>query len=166
MNHPITIRDFSAKTAQGDTIQLGKYFGDVLLIVNTATECGLATQFQALQQIHERYSSAGFSVLGFPYNQFGAQEPKDDEDVLKVCRDELNLTFPIFAKVNVKGKDAHPLFKWLVSETSGILGSQIKWNFAKFLVDRNGRVVKRYAPTTKPEEIVSDIERLIASSQY
>lgn len=142
------------------------YYGQVLLVVNTATKCGLATQFKALQQIHERYEDSGFTVLGFPSNQFGEQEPGDDLEVLRTCREELNVTFPIFAKVNVNGDDAHPLFKWLVSETKGLLSSKIKWNFTKFLVDRNGRVVKRFSPTTKPEQIVSDIERLIAASQY
>lgn len=161
-----TIRDFSALTPTGEEVRLGKYYGEVILIVNTATKCGLSTQFPALQQIYSRYKDSGFTILGFPCNQFGEQEPDDDLQILQTCRDELNLTFPIFAKVDVNGPNAHPLFQWLTQETKGILGSSIKWNFAKFLVDRNGRVVRRFAPSSKPEHLVPDIERLIAMSRY
>ena len=165
-SHPLTIRNFSARTVDGDEVDLGDYFGQVLLIVNTATECGLANQFRALQQIHARYHDAGFSVLAFPCNQFGNQEPGTNAEILKTCREQLQLTFPIFAKIDVNGSEAHPLFRWLVEETSGELKSKIKWNFTKFLVDRNGRVIARVDATTKPEQMVTYIERLIAASQY
>lgn len=164
--HPLTLRDFRARTSEGTLVNLGHYHGQVVLVVNTATKCGLAHQFTALQQLYERYADAGFAILAFPCNQFGEQEPGTDAEVLEVCRKRLNLTFPIMEKTDVNGAHAAALFQWLRQETGGILGDAIKWNFTKFLIDRSGRVVRRFAPTTPPELIVPDIERLLAGSRY
>lgn len=158
------LADFSVRLPDGSEENLGRYADKVVLVVNTATKCGLAGQFRAMQQLYERYSDSGFVVLAFPCGQFGDQELNDDEDILHECRSRWHLTFPIFARVNVNGADAHPLFLWLRRQTGGILGDAIKWNFTKFLIDRRGMVQARYAPTTKPEFIVADIERELAAS--
>lgn len=162
----LTLRDFKARLSDGAEVNLGQYHGRVVLIVNTATNCGLARQFTSLQQLYDRYREAGFTILAFPCNQFGDQEPGDNSEILETCRDKLHLTFPIMEKIEVNGTGAAPVFEWLRQETGGILGDAIKWNFTKFLVDRSGRVVRRFAPTTQPDLIVADIERLLAASSY
>ncbi|MDO5729558.1 MAG: glutathione peroxidase [Actinomycetaceae bacterium] len=162
----LTLRDFTASLSDGTQVNLGQFHGRVVLIVNTATNCGLAQQFVRLQQLYDRYRDAGFTILAFPCNQFGEQEPGDNSEILEICRDKLNLTFPIMEKVDVNGEQSAPVFEWLRQETGGILGDAIKWNFTKFLVNRSGQVVRRFAPTTQPDLIVADIERLLAASSY
>lgn len=158
------LTDFCAQLPDGSEECLDRYAGQVVLVVNTATNCGLSGQFRALQQLYERYADAGFIILAFPCSQFGNQELDDDQLTVDECRSRWQLTFPIYGRVNVNGTDAHPLFQWLRKQTGGILGDAIKWNFTKFLVDRRGAVQGRYAPTTKPEFIVCDIERELAAS--
>lgn len=148
--------------ADGSTGDLSAHAGQVLLIVNTASKCGFTPQYEGLEALHRRYADRGFAVLGFPCNQFGAQEPGDADEIATFCRLTYDVTFPMFAKVDVNGPDAAPLFRHLKHEAKGLLGSEaIKWNFTKFLVDRDGKVVARYAPTTKPEALDQDIERLL-----
>lgn len=157
-----TVYDFSATSLSGDEIPLKQYAGKVLLIVNTASKCGFTPQYSGLEALQEKYAARGFEVLGFPCNQFAGQEPGNAEEIKNFCSLNYNLTFPLFAKVAVNGQEAHPLFRFLKSAKRGLLGSQsIKWNFTKFLVDRNGTVVERYGPTTKPEAIQSRIESLL-----
>ncbi len=156
------ITDFTVKAADGSDASLEAYRGKVLLIVNTASKCGFTPQYEGLEALHRDYAARGFEVLGFPCNQFGAQEPGDAAEIATVCSTIYDVTFPVFAKVDVNGKDAAPLFEALKAEAPGLLGSKgIKWNFTKFLVDREGRVVDRYAPTTKPEDLRGDIEALL-----
>ncbi|MBR0551234.1 glutathione peroxidase [Stakelama marina] len=150
------------QTADGEERDLSEHAGKVLLIVNTASQCGFTPQYAGLEKLHRDYADRGFSVLAFPCNQFGGQEPGDAEEIANFCSTTYDVTFPVFAKVDVNGDDAAPLFRRLKREAKGVLGSQsIKWNFTKFLVDREGRVVDRYAPTTKPEDIAADIEKLL-----
>jgi glutathione peroxidase len=157
-----TVYDFSAKTIDGKNKKLSAYKGKVLLIVNTASQCGFTPQYAGLQKLHEKYGKQGFAVLGFPCNQFGAQEPGGEHEIAQFCETSFGVTFPLFAKVDVNGESAHPLFKHLKAAAPGIMGSEaIKWNFTKFLVDRDGRVVKRYAPNTDPAAIAPDIEALL-----
>jgi glutathione peroxidase len=157
-----TVYDFSATSLSGDEIPLKQYAGKVLLIVNTASKCGFTPQYSGLEALQEKYAARGFEVLGFPCNQFAGQEPGNAEEIKNFCSLNYNVTFPLFAKVAVNGQEAHPLFRFLKSAKRGLLGSQsIKWNFTKFLVDRNGTVVERYGPTTKPEAIQSRIESLL-----
>lgn len=157
-----TVYDFSATSLSGDEIPLKQYAGKVLLIVNTASKCGFTPQYSGLEALQEKYGARGFEVLGFPCNQFAGQEPGNAEEIKNFCSLNYNVTFPLFAKVAVNGQEAHPLFRFLKSAKRGLLGSQsIKWNFTKFLVDRNGTVVERYGPTTKPEAIQSRIESLL-----
>lgn len=157
-----TVYDFSATSLAGDEIPLKQYAGKVLLIVNTASKCGFTPQYSGLEALQEKYGARGFEVLGFPCNQFAGQEPGNAEEIKNFCSLNYNVTFPLFAKVAVNGQEAHPLFRFLKSAKRGLLGSQsIKWNFTKFLVDRNGTVVERYGPTTKPEAIQSRIESLL-----
>jgi glutathione peroxidase len=152
---PVTLAD-------GSAADLSAYAGKVLLIVNTASKCGFTPQYEGLEALHRQYGSRGFEVLAFPCNQFGAQEPGDAAEIANFCSLTYAVTFPVFAKVDVNGDAAAPLFRYLKKEAPGLLGSQaIKWNFTKFLVDRSGKVVSRYAPTTKPEELASDIEALL-----
>jgi glutathione peroxidase len=156
------ITDFTVKAADGSDASLEAYRGKVLLIVNTASKCGFTPQYEGLEALHRDYAARGFEVLGFPCNQFGAQEPGDAAEIATFCSTTYDVTFPVFAKVDVNGKDAAPLFEALKAEAPGLLGSKgIKWNFTKFLVDREGRVVDRYAPTTKPEDLRGDIEKLL-----
>ncbi|MDF2494054.1 glutathione peroxidase [Sphingomonas sp.] len=156
------ITDFEVKTADGATASLADYRGKVLLIVNTASKCGFTLQYEGLETLHRDYGERGFEVLGFPCNQFGAQEPGDAAEIANFCSLTYDVTFPVFAKVEVNGPNADPLFERLKAEAPGVLGSKaIKWNFTKFLVDREGAVVHRYAPTTKPEDIRKDIEKLL-----
>ena len=160
-----TVHDFSCKTATGEQKSLAEYKGKVMLIVNTASKCGLTPQFEGLEQLHEKYADKGLAVLGFPCNQFGHQDPGTDAEILGFCQMKYDVKFQMFSKVEVNGKDAHPLFQHLKKEAPGLLGSEgIKWNFTKFLVDRDGNVVERYAPTTEPKEIAADIERLLGEA--
>jgi glutathione peroxidase len=156
---------FSARALGGETIGLERYRDKVLLIVNTASECGFTPQYAGLQKLHEHYAARGFEVLGFPCNQFGKQEPGDAAQIGSFCEKNYGVTFPMFDKIDVNGPNAHPLYRYLTGEAPGLLGllgfEAIKWNFTKFLVDRKGGIVKRYAPMTKPEAIEKDIEALL-----
>ncbi len=157
-----TVHDFTATTIDGTQLPLERFRGKVLLIVNTASQCGLTPQYSDLEAMYRRLEPQGFEVLGFPCNQFGAQEPGSEGEIAKFCETQYGVTFPMFAKVDVNGDDAHPLFAWLRKAAPGLLGSEtIKWNFTKFLVDRDGRVVERFAPTTTPDDIVPAIEKLL-----
>ena len=154
--------DFSATAIDGRSIDLSAYKGKVLLIVNTASKCGFTPQYKGLQKMFEQYADRGLEVLGFPCDQFGHQEPGNEADINSFCEINFGVSFPLFAKIDVNGKDAHPLFAHLKSEAPGLLGSEgIKWNFTKFLIDREGKVVSRYAPATSPESIAKDIEALL-----
>ena len=158
-----SVHDFTAKSLSGEDVPLADYRGKVLLIVNTASKCGFTPQYAGLEKLHEELSPRGFAVLGFPCNQFGQQEPGDAQEIQKFCSLSYNVTFPMFAKIDVNGANAHPLYEFLKSEKSGLLGIEaIKWNFSKFLVDQEGRVVERYAPTTTPASLKGDIEALLA----
>jgi glutathione peroxidase len=155
------ISDFSADALSGEAVALNRFQGQVLLIVNTASACGFTPQYRGLEALQAEFGPRGFSVLGFPCNQFGAQEPGDASAIESFCEANYAVTFPMFAKIDVNGAQAHPLYNFLKSEKSGLLGSAIKWNFTKFLVDRAGRVVERFAPTTKPESLRDRIEALL-----
>lgn len=158
----MSIYDFKAKALDGKEIALNQYKGDVVLIVNTASECGFTPQYQGLEELHKKFSPKGLRVLGFPCNQFGGQEPGDSTKIANFCHKNYGVDFQMFEKVDVNGKDAHPLYKYLTGEAPGVLGSEgIKWNFTKFLVDRNGKVIKRFAPNVKPEDLSGDIEKLL-----
>ncbi|MEN9789434.1 MAG: hypothetical protein RLZZ36_1592 [Pseudomonadota bacterium] len=153
------IHDFSARTIEGAEQSLAAYRGKVLLIVNVASRCGFTPQYTGLEALQRKYADRGFAVLGFPCDQFGAQEPGDENEIKNFCRLNYDVTFPMFAKIEVNGAGAHPLYSHLKSSAKGLLGSEsIKWNFTKFLVDRSGKVLKRYAPQDKPEAIAADIE--------
>lgn len=157
-----SIYDFSATAIGGEEVSLRTYEGKVLLIVNTASQCGFTPQYQGLQALYNQYQDRGLVVLGFPCNQFGQQEPGGANEIKSFCETRFGVTFPLFQKVEVNGDNAHPLFKFLTQAAPGIFGTQgIKWNFTKFLVDRQGRVLKRYPSTAKPEEIAKDIADLI-----
>ena len=158
----MTVHDFTVKTADGGERSLREFEGDVLLIVNTATKCGLAPQFEGLENLYQTYKERGFTVIGFPSNQFANQEPGTDEEVQQICRMNFGVTFPLMAKIDVNGKNEDPVYTFLKQEQGGFLGDAIKWNFTKFLVDREGNVVKRYEPTKEPAEIAEDIEALLA----
>ncbi|WP_394647597.1 glutathione peroxidase [uncultured Sphingomonas sp.] len=156
------IADLTVKGADGATLSLDRWRGQVLLIVNTASKCGFTPQYEGLEALHRRFAERGFAVLAFPCNQFGAQEPGDAAEIANFCSLTYDVTFPVFAKIDVNGPDADPLFERLKAEAPGVLGTKaVKWNFTKFLVDRAGQVVRRYAPTTKPEDLVRDIEALL-----
>jgi glutathione peroxidase len=157
-----TVMDFSATLSNGNEVALGDYAGKVLLIVNTASKCGFTPQYTGLESLHKTYSANGFSVLAFPCNQFGGQEPGTEQEIESFCDLNYQTSFPLFSKIEVNGASSHPLFTHLKSEAPGVLGSKrIKWNFTKFLVNQQGQVVKRYAPSTKPEAIAEDIEALL-----
>ena len=158
-----SLQDFSATGIDGSDVDLSDYAGQVVLVVNTASQCGFTPQYQGLQALHDRYGDQGFTVLGFPCDQFGNQEPGEDAEIAGFCERNFGVTFPLFSKVDVNGDDAHPVFDWLRSEKGGLLGSRIKWNFTKYLVGKDGKVIDRYAPTTKPEKISSDIEKALAA---
>ena len=153
--------DLSAKLPGGGEQPLVDYKGKVLLIVNTASKCGFTPQYEGLEELYRDYKDRGFEVLGFPCNQFGAQEPGNAEEIANFCSLTYDVTFPLMAKIDVNGSNADPIFKHLKDEQTGLLGSGIKWNFTKFLVDRNGKVVSRHAPTTKPEQLRKEIEELL-----
>jgi glutathione peroxidase len=158
----MSVYDFSAKTIRGEEQSLADYKGKVLLIVNTASKCGFTPQYKELQELYEQYRDRGFVVLGFPCNQFGHQEPGTEEEIEQFCQVNYGVTFPMFAKVDVNGENAHPLFQYLKEKAPGVLGTKaIKWNFTKFLVDRNGNVVARFASQTRPSELKSEIEKLL-----
>ncbi|MGE5470106.1 MAG: glutathione peroxidase [Bacteroidota bacterium] len=157
-----SVHDFKATLLNGEEISLDRYRGKVLLIVNTASACGFTPQYAGLEQLYRTMQADGLVVLGFPCNQFGAQEPGDAAAIGQFCQANFGVTFPIFAKIEVNGEQAHPLYVYLKHAAGGLLGTEaIKWNFTKFLVDRDGRVVGRYAPTTKPEDLADDIRRLL-----
>jgi glutathione peroxidase len=157
-----SVFDFETRRLDGASMPLAQFRGRVLLVVNTASECGFTPQYAGLQALHERYAARGFSVIGFPCNQFGAQEPGGPDEIATFCERNYAVTFPLAERIDVKGPDAHPLYRHLTAAAPGILGTEvIKWNFTKFLVDREGRVVARFAPTTKPEELASAIEALL-----
>jgi glutathione peroxidase len=157
-----SVHDFSARTIEGTERALEDFRGKVLLVVNTASQCGFTPQYTGLEALFRKYSARGFAVLGFPCDQFGHQEPGDEAEIRSFCSLKYDVTFPMFAKVEVNGAAAHPLFKHLKSSATGVLGTEgIKWNFTKFLVDREGHVVRRYAPTDKPESLEGDIEALL-----
>ena len=153
--------DFKVKTITGKEVELSKYQGKVVLVVNVASKCGLTPQYEQLQALHKKYGEQGLAILGFPCNQFGQQEPGDADEIEGQCLVNYGVSFPMFEKIDVNGKHAHPIYRWLKAALPGTLGGAIKWNFTKFLVDRNGRVVERYAPTTKPEALRADIEALL-----
>ncbi|BDG32303.1 glutathione peroxidase [Parageobacillus thermoglucosidasius] len=158
----MSIYEFTAKTIRGKEQSLADYKGKVLLIVNTASKCGFTPQYKELQELYEQYRERGLVVLSFPCNQFGNQEPGTEEEIERFCQVNYGVTFPIFAKVDVNGEQAHPLFRYLTEKAPGVFGTKaIKWNFTKFLIDRNGNVVARFAPQTKPSELKSEIEKLL-----
>ncbi len=156
-----TVYDFFVQLGNGKEKSLRDYKGKVLLIVNTASECGFTPQYQGLQELYERYKSKGFEVLAFPCDQFGHQEPGSDKQIQSFCQTNYGVTFPIFSKIDVNGRNADPLYTFLKSKQGGLLGDNIKWNFTKFLVDKNGEVVDRYSPQTTPVRIAPDIEKLL-----
>jgi glutathione peroxidase len=152
---------FTAKSLSGKDVSLGDFRGQVLLVVNTASKCGFTPQYEGLEKLHEELHPKGLTVLGFPCNQFGKQEPGNEDEIGQFCQVNYGVSFPMFAKIDVNGPDAHPLYRYLKHEKPGVLGGRIKWNFTKFLVDRAGKVVARYAPTTKPESLAQPIARLL-----
>jgi glutathione peroxidase len=154
-----TVYDFSAQSIDGAPVALSQYRGRVLLIVNTASACGFTPQFGGLEQLHQTYGARGLVVLGFPCNQFGGQDPGSNEQIGAFCQKNYGVSFPMMGKIEVNGADAHPLYRWLSAEAPGLLGSKaIKWNFTKFLVGKDGRVIRRYAPQDAPAKLASDIE--------
>lgn len=157
-----SVYDFSAEKLEGGEQSLSDYSGKVLLIVNTASKCGFTPQFDGLEQIYEQYKDQGFVVLGFPCNQFASQDPASNGEIGEFCQRNYGVTFPMFAKIDVNGGDAHPLYKYLSKEAKGILGTEaIKWNFTKFLVGRDGQVIDRFATATKPQDLKKDIEKAL-----
>lgn len=159
---PASIYDITATSIDGSPISLGTYKDKVLLIVNTASQCGFTPQYKGLQALYDRYANQGLVILGFPCNQFGQQEPGDSNQIQSFCETNFGVSFPLFQKIDVNGGNAHPLYRYLTKAVPGIFGTEgVKWNFTKFLVDRNGNVVKRYPPTTKPEDLAKDIEALL-----
>ncbi|RZI74056.1 MAG: glutathione peroxidase [Variovorax sp.] len=158
-----SIYDFHAISIDGKPVPLGEFRGKVLLIVNTASQCGFTPQFAGLEELHEKYGAQGLTVLGFPSNQFGAQDPGSNEEIGAFCTKNYGVSFPMMAKIDVNGSNAAPLYQWLVKEKPGLLGSTaIKWNFTKFLVGRDGTVLKRYAPLDTPASMARDIEKALA----
>ena len=157
-----TIADFTVTSNRGEEVDLSDKLGKVLLVVNTASKCGFTPQYDGLEKLYQDYADKGFEVLGFPCNQFGAQEPGNADEIAEFCKVNFGVTFPLMEKVDVNGDDASPLFDWMKGEAPGLMGSKaIKWNFTKFLVDREGNVVKRYAPQDTPARIAKDIEKLL-----
>ena len=159
-----SLGDFSARAIDGTETDLSQYEGQVVLVVNTASQCGFTGQYAGLQELHDSYADQGFTVLGFPCNQFGSQEPGDEAEIASFCERSFGVTFPMFAKVDVNGDEAHPLFEWLRNEKSGLMpGDAIKWNFTKFLIGKDGQVLKRFGPTTDPAKISGKIEDALAA---
>lgn len=153
--------DFSANKMNGQEIKMEKYKGKVVLVVNTASKCGLTPQFKELEELYKEYKDRGFEILGFPCNQFAKQDPGTNKEISEFCLINYGVSFTMFEKIDVNGENAHPLYKYLKSEAKGILNKEIKWNFAKFLIDSEGNVVKRYAPITTPLKLKGDIEKLL-----
>ena len=156
-----TLHDFSATSIKGEEVDLGQYKGKAVLVVNTASKCGFTPQYEGLEELYERYGDDGLVVLGFPCDQFGHQEPGTEDEIQDFCQLTYDVKFPMFAKIDVNGSDAHPLYQWLRTQKGGLLGDRIKWNFTKFLVDPDGNVVDRYASITTPAKIAPDIEKLL-----
>lgn len=157
-----TIADFTVTTNRGENLDLSTKKGKVLLVVNTASKCGFTPQYDGLEELYQGFKDKDFEVLGFPCNQFGAQEPGNADEIAEFCKVNFGVTFPLMAKIDVNGPDASPLFDWMKSEKRGVMGSKsIKWNFTKFLIDREGNVVKRYGPQDTPRSIAKDIEKLL-----
>ncbi len=158
-----TVYDFSARQIDGKDIALSEFKGKVILIVNTASKCGFTPQFGGLEELHKTYAGKGLAVLGFPCNQFGSQDPGSDSEIAGFCQVNYGVSFPMMGKIDVNGPEAHPLYKWLSTEAPGLLGSKaIKWNFTKFLIGKDGQVIKRYAPLDKPAGLAGDIEAALA----
>lgn len=155
------IYQFEAELLEGENKSFSDYEGKVLLIVNTASKCGFTPQFAGLEKLYAQYKDQGFEVLGFPCNQFGGQDPGSNEQIGEYCQRNYGVDFPMFAKVDVKGPSAHVIFRYLTNNSKGILGNGIKWNFTKFLINKKGEVINRYAPTTKPEDIAEDVEKAL-----
>lgn len=161
---PQTVYDFQAQSIRGETVDLAQYRGQVMLIVNTASACGFTPQFKGLEQLWEDYGARGLVVLGFPSNEFGGQDPGSNEQIASFCEMNYGVSFPMMSKIRVNGAEAHPLWQWLKSEKPGFLGTElIKWNFSKFLIGRDGQVLKRYAPNDAPEKLRGDIEAALAA---
>jgi glutathione peroxidase len=159
-----SIYDFEARQINGQDIALSQFKGKVMLIVNTASQCGFTPQFGGLEELHKAYTGKGLVVLGFPCNQFGAQDPGADGEIAEFCQLNYGVSFPMMGKIDVNGPAAHPLYKWLSSEAPGLLGSKaIKWNFTKFLVGKDGQVIRRYAPTDKPADLAKDVEAALTA---
>ena len=159
-----TLYDFEATSITGQPVRLDQYRGKVLLIVNTASACGFTPQFGGLEELHKQYGERGLVVLGFPSNQFGRQDPGSNEEIGAFCERNYGVSFPMMAKIDVNGGDAHPLYRWLTAEAPGLLGSKaIKWNFTKFLVGKDGQVLRRYAPQDAPQKLAKDIEAALAA---
>lgn len=156
-----SIYDFSAMKPNGEEVSLSQFKGKAMVIVNTASKCGFTPQFEELQSLYEEYKDKGVIVLGFPSDQFMKQEFDNDEEIMEFCQINYGVSFPMFSKVDVKGSGAHPLFKYLIKEKKGLMTSEVKWNFTKFLVDQDGNVVKRYAPQTSPAKIKEDLEEIL-----
>ena len=162
MSADTTIADFTVVTNRGAELDLKDKLGTVLLMVNTASKCGFTPQYDGLEKLYQQFKDQGFEVLGFPCNQFGAQEPGNADEIAEFCKVNFGVTFPLMAKIDVNGDDASPLFDWMKSEAKGLMGStSIKWNFTKFLIDREGNVVKRYGPQDTPASIAKDIAKLM-----
>jgi len=160
----MSLYDLEAQSIDNQTVPLSRYRGQVMLIVNTASACGFTPQFTGLEKLHKTYADQGLAVLGFPCNQFASQDPSDDAQIANFCQKNYGVSFQMMSKVKVNGADAHPLYQWLTAEAPGILGSKaIKWNFTKFLVGKDGRVIKRYAPQDSPEKMAKDIEAALAA---
>ena len=153
--------DFSANNLQGKEVAMSEFKGKTVLVVNTASQCGLTPQYEGLEKLNQKYKDKGLVILGFPCNQFGNQEPGDSKDIAEGCLQNYGVSFPMFSKINVNGKNAHPVFKYLKAELGGIFGSRIKWNFTKFLLDANGKPIKRFSPITKPEEIDKYLTKIL-----
>ncbi|MEP6588897.1 MAG: glutathione peroxidase [Polaromonas sp.] len=161
-----TVYDFEARQINGQDIALSAFRGKVMLIVNTASQCGFTPQFGGLEALHETYADKGLVVLGFPCNQFGAQDPGQDSEIARFCQLNYGVSFPMMSKIDVNGPGAHPLYQWLSAEAPGLLGSKsIKWNFTKFLLGKDGKVIKRYAPLDKPADLARDIEAALAAAR-
>ena len=157
-----SLSDFSATTIGGQETDLSQYAGKAVLVVNTASKCGFTPQYKGLEELYGQYKDQGLVILGFPCDQFGHQEPGTEDEIQEFCELNYGVSFPMFAKVDVNGDEAHPLYKWLRSEKGGILGDRIKWNFTKFLVGKDGKVIDRYASITKPEKLAADVKKALA----
>ena len=157
----MSIYDFTVKSINGEDVSLSVFKGKVLLVVNTATGCGFTPQYDGLEDLYEKYHDRGFEILDFPCNQFANQAPGTESEIASFCSMKFGVTFPQFAKIKVNGDSEEPLYTWLKSQKGGVLGSKIKWNFTKFLIDREGNVIERFAPTVTPEKIDSEIEKLL-----